>query len=88
MTDRLFTPRHAITDERLRLQISETDDLTPGRGHWVRIVCDSRGQRWLAWGAPCSLGCHCDALAIGVRDLDMMSANAVGDFNDAMELIR
>jgi hypothetical protein len=82
---RLFTPRHAKTDERLQLDLSPTSDPIPSRGKWVRIICDSRGQRWLAWGAPCNLGCHCDAIAIEARDLDTLNANAVGDFNDAME---
>jgi hypothetical protein len=85
---RIFTPRHAVTDERLQLELSETSDPIPGRGHWVRLVCDSRGQRWLAWGAPCGAGCHCDAIAIEARDLDTLSANRAGDFNEAMEAIR
>lgn len=80
----LFTPRHAVTDERLRLQLSDGGE-TIRRGKWRGIVTDDKGRRWLAWGAPCGARCYCDAQAIEVRDLDVVLSDTIAAINAAFE---
>lgn len=70
----LFTPRHAATNLRLHMNISDKDaDRVNGFGRgegYHGIATDiATGQRWHVFGANCGIpGCKCDAVVYEVRD--------------------
>jgi hypothetical protein len=69
----LFTPRvsHA-SEERRHLRISDADlrkVLSVPRGsNWRGVVEDlETGDKIAVRGAPCGLGCECDAIIVGTE---------------------
>jgi hypothetical protein len=66
----LCTPRKPFTrpesEDRERFYISRADaaKVIPGKKWNAKVTCLDTGATYDLQGAPCTLGCHCDAVIL------------------------
>lgn len=61
----LFTPRHAVTDKRTNMKISEADRMCfkgLKKNQWGSFHDYATHTNYLVRKASCGLGCFCDAV--------------------------